>query len=145
MPIRMEERPAADKWAIRVNDGIKQVLYEADGHDEALEFVLQATDGLQGWNSHGVDKHQCEERTITLYPPLPAPEPLEMPTGRETDGRRVCLATLGIREPYISDPLERQAEQERMERILEEEDELAIIRLVRRADQHRLAGNRDAA
>ena len=149
MPIRMVERPAADKWVIRIDDGVQQVLYEADSDDAALEYVLQITDGLEDWRAHGMDEFVSDgeppQRTITLYPPIPLPEPSVMTIGRRRDDQRMCPTALGIRERYIPDPLERQAERERMERILEEEDELAIIRMVRRRDQRRAAGNLDAA
>ena len=116
MPVRMVARPAADKWAIRINEGSEQVLYEADSHEEAMEYVLRVTNHLAGWRPHGVDEFVSDgeppQRTITLYPPIPLPEPMEMPTGRRRDGHRLVSYRpwASVNDTSLT-RLERQAEQ----------------------------------
>ena len=145
MTVRVVERPDADKWAIRIADDAGQTLYEADSHQEAMEYVMQVTDDLEGWRRRGADEFVCDgeplQRTITLYAPIPLPEPVEHCLG---NGQWLPV-TFAVQERYIPGPLERQAVGDHMERLLEEEDELAVARLVRRTDQRRAAGNVDAA
>ena len=141
MAVKMTERPDADKWAIRIDDGAGQNLYEADSHEEAMAYVMEVTNQVQGWRRRGIDEFVRDGRTITLYAPIPLPDPIHVPICGKDHQRWGITA----RERYIPDPLERQAETERMERIFQQEDELAVARMVRRTDQRRSAGNVDAA
>ena len=142
MPVKVTERPDADKWAIRIDDGVEQVEYEADSHEDAMEYVMQVTNHLQGWRERGADQFVRDGSTITLYPPIPLPEPIHVPICGK-DHQTWGITVLGVQERYIPDPLERLVEGERMEHLFEEEDEIAVIRLVRRRSQHRTAGNVD--